>query len=323
MTPRHARESTFAGLPAEFLHDVWQGLALPAKRLPSKYFYDARGSALFEAICETPEYYLTRSELSIMHAHATAMAAVLGAQVRLVEFGNGSGLKTRLLLGALQAPVAYVPVEISSAALAASCSALRGEFPGLPIMPLHADFSAELVLPKPPRAPARSVVYLAGSTIGNFADAEAVELLRHMRRTAGAGGAVLLGIDLKKDSAQLEAAYNDAAGITAAFTLNLLERINRELQADLRLDRFAHRAVYEPVAGRIETDIISTCEQRATIAGRSFHFGAGEAMRVEISCKYSRADLARMAGAAGLRVDEVWTDEHAMFAVALLGCAIR
>lgn len=316
--PAKARAPRSSVAPSEFLDDVLAGLAASPKTLASKYLYDARGSALFEQICDTPEYYLTRTELAIMRESVAGIAAALGPQVRLVEFGNGSGVKTRLLLGALEAPAAYVPVEISGAALAASCVELQGDFPSLLIQPLEADFTARLCLPAPPRALRRTVVYLAGSTLGNFADAAAIRLLDQMRRVAGAGGALLLGLDLKKDPQLLTAAYNDAAGVTAQFTLNLLQRINRELAADFDIGQFRHRARYEPVAGRIETDIVSLGRQRVHVAGRSFEFAANEAMRVEISCKYDRADIDRMAAVAGLRLECLWTDAAGHFAVVLL-----
>jgi L-histidine Nalpha-methyltransferase len=318
MSPAQARRLRAQSVPGVFLADVWQGLSAHPKTLASKYLYDARGSDLFEQICATPEYYLTRTELAIMQASVADMAAELGPQVRLVEFGNGSGLKTRLLLAALEQPAAYVPVEISASALTASCAELQHDFPALQILPLEADFTAPLPLPKPKQSVRRTVVYLAGSTLGNFPETAAVGLLQQMRRAAGCGGAVLLGLDLKKDPQRIHAAYNDAAGITAAFTLNLLQRLNRELGADFDLAQFQHRAVYQAEAGRIETDILSLRGQRVQIGGRAFDFAAGEALRVEVSCKYDRADMTRLAGAAGLRVQRVWTDPLQQFAVVLL-----
>lgn len=308
--------------PGEFLADVLAGLAAHPKSLASKYLYDARGSALFERICETPEYYLTRVELAIMRAAAREIALALGPGLRLVEFGSGSGLKTRLLLGALDQPASYVPVEISSAALTTSCADLRREFPTLTLQPLQADFTARVTLPAPPRELRRTAVYLAGSTLGNFDDAAAIALLEQMRHIAGAGGALLLGMDLKKDPSLLNAAYNDTAGITAQFTLNLLQRINRELDGDFDLTAFRHRACYAPAAGRIETDIVSTRRQRVHVAGRAFDFAVDEPVRVEVSCKYDRADIERMAGAAGLHLEQMWSDEAMQFAVVLLRAAI-
>jgi len=303
---------------SEFVADVWSGLSGRPKSLPSKYLYDARGSELFEQICDTPEYYLTRAELALMRSSVAQMAQALGPELRLVEFGNGSGLKTRLLLGALERPVAYVPVEISASALAGSCAELQREYPDLQILPLQADFTAPLTLPRAHRQPRRTVLYLAGSTLGNFPDAEAALLLQQMRKAAGPGGAVLLGLDLKKDPALINAAYNDAAGVTAAFTLNLLARIKRELHADFQIDQFLHRARYQPILGRIETDIVSRRAQRVVVAGRGFDFAVDEPMRVEVSCKYDRADMQRLAKAAGLQMQQLWSDQQQQFAVVLL-----
>lgn len=299
--------------------DVLAGLAATPKRLPSKYFYDATGSKLFERICELPEYYLTRTELAIMRGRATEMAAAIGPDVRLVEYGSGAGLKTRLLLQALEEPAAYVPVEISRSALVASVERLAAEFPAIEMLPVCADFTQPISLPTPSRPHRRTVVYFPGSTLGNFENAVALRLLRQMRELVGPGGAVLLGVDLKKDPAVIEAAYNDAAGITAAFTLNLLTRLNRELDADFDLDRFEHRAAYDTVAGRIQTDIVSRVAQQVRVAGRQVDFDADEAMLVEYSCKYHQGDIDSLAQRAGLDVEQCWTDPDGLFSVQLLG----
>jgi L-histidine Nalpha-methyltransferase len=310
--------ATAATHTADLQTDVLSGLARTPKRLPSKYFYDATGSALFERICEQPEYYLTRVELALMQEHAESMAAALGPGLRLIEFGSGAGIKTQLLLRALQCPVAYLPVEISADALAASIAQLAQAFPQLECLPVCADFSADFELPRASGKATRSAVYFPGSTLGNFDAAAAIELLSRMRRLVGADGAVLIGLDLKKDRATLEAAYNDAAGVTAAFTLNLLERINRELGADFDRSSFRHRAVYNVLAGRIETHIVSRAAQQVQVAGHRFAFAADEAMAVEISCKYDHADVERMAVRAGLRVERCWSDGEDRFAVFLL-----
>jgi dimethylhistidine N-methyltransferase len=298
--------------------EVLAGLNARPRRLPSKYFYDAVGSALFEQICAQPEYYLTNVEIEIMRTHAGAMADALGPELRVVEFGSGAGLKTRLLLAALQRPVAYVPVEISRQALEDSVARLTAEFPAIEMQPVCADFTAEVALPRPSRRPRRTVVYFPGSTLGNFDATAAQALLRSMRRLAGSDGAILLGLDLKKDRGELEAAYNDAAGVTAAFTLNLLVRLNRELDADFALEHWRHRAVYHPLAGRIETHLVSQTAQTVEVAGRRFEFAAGEAIAVEISCKYAPEDVERIAAKAGLRVERQWSDPEAKFAVFLL-----
>ena len=303
---------------ADLAGDVRAGLAATPKYLPSKYFYDARGSELFEAICAQPEYYLTRSEIAILREHGPAIAAAIGPRVLLAEYGSGAGIKTRLLLRQVAQPVAYVPIEISRSALLASVAALAQEFPTLELLPVCADFTQPIQLPQPRRAPHRVAVYFPGSTIGNFERRQAVELLRGMHALTGAHGCALVGIDLKKDLAQIEAAYNDAAGVTAEFTLNLLTRLNRELDADFELAQFEHRARYNAVIGRIETYLVSRIDQHVQVNGERVHFAAGEAMLVEYSCKYAPHEFAWMAAKAGLRVAQSWTDADGRFALQLL-----
>ena len=310
------------GLPpsdhATMLAEVREGLQRTPKRLSSKYFYDAEGSALFEEICVQPEYYLTGAELSIMREHSAAIAAVLGPSVLLIEYGSGSGLKTQLLLAQLMAPAAYVPVEISQSALLESVARLGKTFPQIEMLPLCADFTQRIVPPRSAMPPRRRVIYFPGSTLGNFEARDALALLSKMRDEMGEHGAALIGIDLKKDSAIIEAAYNDAAGVTAAFTLNMLARFNRELGADFDLAQFNHRARYNGMAGRIETHIVSRCAQTVQIADRLFKFAADEAMLVEYSCKYSLDDFARLAARAGLRVKNIWMDAQQQFSLQYL-----
>lgn len=303
---------------SELLEVARHGLALKPKRLPSWLFYDERGSALFERICEQPEYYLTRCEIALMDEHAAEIADALGSGVRLVEYGSGNAHKTRMLLQHLHAPVAYVPVEISPEPLRQSVERLATAFPQLPLQPLCADFSKPLRLPIPPRAPRRTVLYFPGSTIGNFEAHDAVALLRKMRSEMGDAGGLLIGVDLKKDPALIEAAYNDAAGVTAEFTLNMLLRLNREIGSDFDLAAFAHRARYNPMAGRIETQLVSRREQQVAIGRDKVRFGAEEAVQVEYSCKYSLEDFAALADKAGLAVQRVWTDSRRMFSVQYL-----
>lgn len=319
---RSSCASRLAQAASAFAEDVARGLGATPKHLPSKYFYDAEGSRLFEAICAQPEYYLTRVELELMQAQAGAIAARLGPGVRLVEYGSGAGTKTRLLLRRLQAPAGYVPVEISASALNASVVAMREALPGLPVRPVRADFTRPHVLPDLPVISTRTVIYFPGSTLGNFETAEAVALLRQMRAEMGEPGAALIGIDLHKEPALIEAAYNDAAGVTAAFTLNLLTRINRELDGDFDPRRFRHRAVYNVAAGRIETDIVSRAAQQVCVNGRRYDFAEGEAMRVEISGKYTLAGFADLAARADLQVRAHWTDREGWFAVVLLEPAV-
>ncbi len=315
----HGAGSRIGAAPesVDFEHDVIAGLSSRPKRLASKYFYDADGSALFERICDQPEYYLTRVELAIMREHVAEMADALGAQLRLVEFGSGAGSKTRLLLAALERPAVYMPVEISPSALQLSLTTLGQELPTVDVEPLCRDFTAPFALPRTPHA-RRTAVYFPGSTLGNFDSADALRLLQQMRRMIGSDGAVLIGLDLKKDPAVLEAAYNDAAGVTAAFTLNLLARINRELGGDFDLARFRHRARYNTLAGRIETQIVSRVEQSVVVAGRRFMFAADEPIQVEISCKYSLDDVRRLAARAGLVLQRQWLDDECRFGVFLL-----
>jgi len=295
--------------------DVLHGLRQPHKRLPSKYFYDARGSELFELICEQPEYYLTRVELAILRDHIGEIAHAIGPDALLMEYGSGSGLKTRLLLKHMDEPAAYMPVEIAREALLESIGALAEEFPDIELLPVCADFTGPLALPRPQRTARRTVAFFPGSTIGNFETEEAVKLLRQMRAQIGRDGAALIGVDLKKDPAALEAAYNDAAGVTAEFTLNLLARCNRELGADFDLAAFRHRAHWNALAGRIETHVLSMRRQWVRIGGETFRFDANEPMLVEYSCKYSPLDFARLAVRAGLRVRGMWTDPQSRFSL--------
>lgn len=303
---------------AHFDAEVRAGLRRTPKCLPSKYFYDARGSALFESICKQPEYYLTRTELSILRTHAASMARAIGPGALVLEYGSGSGIKTRMLLAALQDPVAYVPVEISRSALDCSVRELSRAFPEVQMLPVAADFTRPVRLPRPRRPQTSVLVFFPGSTLGNFDAEHAVRLLKLMHDEIGAEGAALVGIDLQKSDAELEAAYNDAAGVTAAFTLNLLVRLNRELGANFKLSQFRHRAHYNRIEGRIETHILSLCDQMVRFDGMDVAFASGEAMLVEYSCKYTLAGFARMAERAGLYVSHSWTDPECRFAMQLL-----
>ena len=301
-----------------FLDDVLSGLARTPKSLSPKYFYDARGSGLFEAICELPEYYPTRTELALMREHADAMAARLGADCLLIEFGSGAGIKTEVLIQAMQ-PAAYVAVDISAAALHAAADRHAVRFPGIPMIAVCADYMQPLEIPGlSAYAASRRVIYFPGSTIGNLTPEEALTFLRDARRLAGAGGAMLVGVDLKKDPAVLDAAYNDAQGVTAEFNMNLLQRINRELGADFDLAQFRHVAFYDARAGRIEMHLESLCAQTVSVAGRAFLFAAGERMHTENSCKYAVDEFRLLAQAAGFRAQQVWSDRQQYFAVHLL-----
>ncbi len=319
--PRHGgqvRPARAAAPASAFAADVALGLSSDPKRLPSKYLYDAEGSRLFELICAQPEYYLTRTELALMHAHAEAMARELGPGVRLVEYGCGAGTKARLLLSHLERPAGYLAVDVSGAALAATVGRMKAAIPSLEVRAVRADFTAPHALPELSRPAERTVVYFPGSTIGNFETDDAVALLRRMREEMGPGGAALVGMDLKKDESLLNAAYNDRAGVTAAFTLNILTRINRELGGTFDVASYRHDAAYSAAAGRIETHIVSLRDQVVRVGGRRHAFARDEAMRVEVSAKYDRDDIARLAARAGLAVSRSWTDDHGWFANVLL-----
>jgi L-histidine Nalpha-methyltransferase len=303
---------------ARFRADVLRGLRRPHKRLPCKYFYDGAGSHLFDRICELPEYYPTRTELALLRAHAPAMAQCLGPNCLVVEYGSGSGVKTRLLLDALDRPAAYLPVDIAREHLERSAGELAAEYPGLKVLPVCADFTRPFALAPGTPPAARRAVYFPGSTIGNFGPRAARRLLRGMARLVGPGGAVLIGVDLKKDPRVLEAAYDDATGVTAEFNKNLLTRINRELGADFRPDRFGHHALYNPTYGRIEMHLISHRRQVVQMAGERIDFAEGEGIHTENSYKYTVRGFQDLAAGAGLRARQVWTDDRRWFSVQYL-----
>jgi len=303
---------------ARITADILHGLSLQPRQLPSKYFYDARGSALFEQITRQPEYYPTRTELQLLQDVSGEIARAVGPRVHVVELGSGSGRKTEHLLHALAEPVAYTPIEISRAALLDSVARLAEALPDIEMLPVCADFTRPVELPEPQNEPVRRLLFFPGSTLGNFAHADAVALLDAMRQTMGANGLALIGIDLHKDPALIEAAYNDAAGVTAAFTLNLLQRLNREIGSDFDLEGFAHRARYSVPRLRIETELVSRRAQRVHVAGRAFDFAEGEAMTVEYSHKYTDESFASLVAEAGLRVRTCWDAASPAFGLRLL-----
>jgi dimethylhistidine N-methyltransferase len=289
-------------------HDVIAGLSLPQKSLPPKYFYDDAGSRLFERICRLPEYYLTRAELALTRKHLASIARFAGRGCELIEYGSGESLKTRLLIRALR-PAAYLPVDISEAALRGAAARLSREFPWLEIAPVNGDFSRPLELP---RARARRVVYFPGSTIGNLMPEEAHAFLS---MTRGQAGRMLVGVDLRKDANVLHAAYNDSRKVTAAFNLNVLARVNRELGADFDLKRFAHYAFYNAAASRIEMHLVSLARQTVRIGRHRFEFDAGESIHTENSYKYSVDGFRALAEQAGYAGRKVWTDRKGLFAL--------
>jgi L-histidine Nalpha-methyltransferase len=298
-----------------FLADVVAGLQGRPKTLPSKYFYDQRGSQLFDLICDLPEYYPTRTEIDIMSHHAGDMAGVIGPRALVVELGSGSSLKTSYLLAELDEPAAYVPVDISREHLEEAADRVELEFPELEVIPVHADFTKPFSLPGASQPEAKRIVYFPGSTIGNFTQESAQELLEQVAELVGPGGGLLLGFDLVKERHVLELAYNDAQGITGAFNKNLLARINRELGGDFRIDEFAHRAHFNPDDSRIEMHLESLVDQQVSIGSYQFEFSRGETIRTELSHKYRLGDIGGMAQQAGLRHTATWTDARQYFAV--------
>lgn len=294
-----------------------EGLRSRPRRIAPTWFYDDYGSHLFDCICELPEYYLTRTEIAILERHAPEMAAAIGPDACVIEPGSGTSAKTRLLLDALPSPATYVPVDIAGGHLTAAARQLRERHPSLRVLPLCADFTAPLSLPAAARG-TRRVIYFPGSTIGNFAVAPATALLASLGRLAGPRGALLLGIDLVKPVQRLLAAYDDAAGVTAAFNLNALRHINRRLHGDFDLGAFRHRALWIEGDARIEMHLVSRRRQIVHLGGSPLRFEAGEAIVSEYSHKYTPASFAALAAAAGWRVTRTWTDDAHDFSVQLL-----
>jgi len=298
-----------------FRDAVLGGLSETPKSLPCKFFYDARGSALFEAICEVPEYYLTRTELGILETHAPMIAERIGPHCRLIELGSGASRKVRLLLSALQAPLAYIPVDISRDFLRDAAASIAADFPELEVIAVCADYTRPFELPSISGPAGKRVGFFPGSTIGNFEPEAVVAFLAHCGRLLGPGAEMLIGADVKKDKAVLDAAYNDSEGLNAAFNLNLLHRISKELDSDIVIDDFAHVAFYNPDEGRVELYIRSLKDQSAVIAGRRFSFAAGEMIHTENSYKYAIPEFRALAARAGFSALDTWTDADGKFSV--------
>jgi L-histidine Nalpha-methyltransferase len=295
------------------------GLSASPKRIPCKFFYDTEGSHLFEKICTLPEYYLTRTELRILRDHAADFARLIGPEAEIVEFGAGAGEKIRVLLDVLERPCAYLPIDISGAYLRRVAAQLEADYARLAVHPVVADFARPFVLP-PPGEGARRAGFFPGSTIGNFEPHEAKEFLARAARLLHGGG-LLIGADLVKDAAVLNAAYDDPTGVTAAFNKNLLARANREAEADFDLARFRHYAAYDPEAERVGIYLISTQSQTVRIAGRAIAFVEGEAIHTEWSHKYTVEGFRRLAAQSGFRPRAVWCDEERLFSVHWLEAA--
>ncbi|MBT3996547.1 MAG: L-histidine N(alpha)-methyltransferase [Chloroflexi bacterium] len=300
------------------LTDVVAGLSQRRKTLPSKYFYDERGSKLFDDICELDEYYVTRTESALMQKQVGDIADVVGPKALLVEYGSGSSSKTRLLLSNLIEPAGYVPIDISGDYLSRVGHSLQAEFPHIEVMPVVADFTESFDVPSPTTKESRRVIYFPGSTIGNFPREDAKGLLAGMAEKAGAEGGVLIGVDLDKDRDVLRAAYNDSAGVTAEFNLNVLKRINDELGGRFDLSKFRHEAVFNDNQSCIEMHLISTERQAVNVCEYSFEFEENETVLTEYSHKYTIGAFGEMANEAGLNVKNVWTDANDMFAVMYL-----
>lgn len=302
---------------ASMRDEVLSGLRLEQKSLPPKLFYDERGSALFEAICELDEYYLTRTELAILRGCVTEIAALVGPRAALVEYGSGAGTKVKILLDAFARPAAYVAIDISVEQLERVTRQLAAEYNDLAVHGLCADFARPLVLPPLPTA-ARRVAFFPGSTIGNFHPGEAAEFLVGVKNALGKGGAMILGVDRRKNAAVLEAAYDDARGVTAEFNLNLLARLNRELGANFELAAFDHRAVWNDEASRIEMHLVSRGPQQVELGGERFFFSPGETIWTESSYKYDLPRLESLIRAGGFRLERLWTDARDQFWIAWL-----
>ncbi|HKT71807.1 MAG TPA: L-histidine N(alpha)-methyltransferase [Steroidobacteraceae bacterium] len=320
MTPPRHTQSALNRLPADWalFNDVLSGLRATPKRLSSTYLYDERGSQLFDEICELPEYYVTRTETRILQTHARDIAARIGDGALLVELGSGASTKTRLLLDQLPDLSAYVPVDISRSHLQAAAQRIASSYPRLEVLPVCADFTQPFSLPRARGGSRRVVVFFPGSTLGNFDSAAARDLLRSVRRIAGSNGGLLIGYDLVKDPAILRAAYNDRAGVTAAFNLNVLHRLNRDLGADFDPAAFRHDALWVPGPSRIEMHLVSLREQTVQLGDEAVTFAAAERLVTEHCHKYTPQSFAALADEAGWKGERTWTDEQSYFNVQYL-----
>jgi dimethylhistidine N-methyltransferase len=303
---------------AAFRGDIWEGLSQDPKRIPPKYFYDEHGLELFEAITRTPEYYLTRAELAILNDNAAAIASQIPPGAAMIEFGSGPTTKARILLQAAQI-AAYVPVDICGPVLASEASRMESDFPGLKVVPVAADFTKPFDLPGAV-AGMPVVGFFPGSTLGNFEAHEATAFLRHVARMLGPDARLIVGVDLVKEPELIHHAYNDASGITAAFNLNLLNRINRELDANFDIDGFRHCALYNRERHRVEMHLVSRVRQKVRVGGRGFDFRRGETIHTENSYKYTLEMVRTIAEGAGWRKAAVWLDPDQYFSVHVLIC---
>jgi len=301
----------------DFATEVLNGLSRRPRAIPCRFLYDARGSELFERITELEDYYPTRTEIGLLERHAPDIAELAGAGVAIVEFGSGSSRKTEILIAALPALAAYVAIDISAAALSEAATRLRARFPELEVVTVTGDFNDAMDLPAS-LAATRKLGFFPGSTIGNLGNEEAISFLSNARERLGPDGALLLGVDLKKPESILVPAYDDSEGVTAAFNLNLLTRINRELGGSFDLTKFAHEAIYNAEAGRVEIYITSREDQEVTVLGQSFAFAPGERIHTENSHKYAIEDITAMAEAAGWTHARAWVDDDNLFSLNML-----
>jgi dimethylhistidine N-methyltransferase len=312
-----------AAADGALLRDVLHGLAPDVRKLPPKYFYDEVGAQLFERITGLEAYYPTRTELAILEQHMPEMASLIGPRARIIEFGSGSGLKTRLLLEHLDRPVAYTPIDISCEQLEAFADSVREEFPALEAQPVCGDYMRTLALPVPGEVPARTLAFFPGSTLGNFEEPEAAAFLQRVATLCGPGGVLLLGTDMHKDTVVLERAYNDEEGVTAAFNLNVLSHINRATAADFNPKQWRHHAFYDEIRLRIEMRLVCESDCVVTVPTgegdvERFEFARGEYITTEYSHKYTPESVRALAARTGWHVERVWMDEDCWFAVWLL-----
>jgi len=303
------------------LQEALAGLRKPQKTLPCKYFYDERGSRLFEEICGLEEYYLTRTEMAILERSAEEMARALGPGCALIEYGSSSARKALLLLERMERPAAYLPVDISLHHLDRAVREVEERLPGLPVHPICADFTLPFGLPALNGQPVRRAGFFPGSTIGNFSRKEAVQFFRRVAHTCGAGGGLLIGVDLLKDARALEAAYNDRKGVTAAFNLNILSVLNRELGADFRPALFRHEARFNPAESRIEMHLVALASHEVRVGGAAIRLAEGESIHTENCHKYTREDFAALAAQGGMAVRKIWTDSRRLFSLQYLEAA--
>lgn len=302
----------------DLTQDVLDGLKKPEKELSPVWFYDELGSFLFDNICELPEYYLTRTEIAIMQQHAPEMAQHIGRDSAIIELGSGTSLKTRLLLDQVEMPAMYIPVDIAREHLLDAAGAIARDYPELRVIPVCANFTMDFALPAYIAEARRRIVYFPGSTIGNFDLPQAQEMLARIRKMIRGDGAVLIGVDLRKDPRVLHRAYNDEAGVTAEFNINALRHLNRELGADFDLEAFEHAAIWVENKSRIEMHLISKQDQRVHIGDEELQIARGEHIRTEYSHKYTLEGFADLAAAADLSVSRVWMDPARLFSVQLL-----